>query len=111
MNLGRGWMLLVLLPGLSLHVGCDSSEEHQAMQRAMDAENEQRAVEAFSRGLAYLNKGELDKAIADCTAAIRLDPDDGETYHHRGLAHQARGDRAKADADFAKARELGHQPE
>ena len=51
-------------------------------------------------------KGDLDKAIADCSQAIRLNPDDAEAYKHRGLAYQEKGDHAKANADLKRAKEL-----
>ena len=39
----------------------------------------------YNRGIAYGNKGELDKAIADFTEAIRLDPKDGKSVFQPGL--------------------------
>ena len=59
-------------------------------------------------GGAVRSKVYFDSAIADCTQAIRLDPKHAEAYHYRGLAYQKKGDRAKAESDFAKAKELGY---
>jgi tetratricopeptide (TPR) repeat protein len=39
------------------------------------------------RGLAYVEKGLYDKAIADCTAAIRIDPREVSPYLHRSRAY------------------------
>ena len=39
-----------------------------------------------NRGVAYANKGDYDKAIADCNEAIRLDPKDAVAYCNRGLS-------------------------
>ena len=65
----------------------------------------------FSRGLAYgSKKREFDKEIADCTEAIRIKPDYAKAYYNRGAAYREKGDKAKAEADFAKAKELGYDP-
>jgi Flp pilus assembly protein TadD len=66
----------------------------------------QPAVPGHNRGIAYANKGELDKAIADFTELIRLDPT-GEAYYDRGKAYQRRGDTGKAELDLNEARRLG----
>jgi tetratricopeptide (TPR) repeat protein len=51
------------------------------------------------RGLAYIAKGNHDRAIADFTAAI-TDADDMENYYARALAYQRKGDPDRAIADF-----------
>ena len=38
----------------------------------------------FFRGNGYRTNGNADKAIADCTEAIRLDPSDAKAYCGRG---------------------------
>jgi len=42
--------------------------------------------------------------------AIRIDPNDARNYYTRGVVCRAQGDKAKAEADFAKAKELGFGP-
>jgi tetratricopeptide (TPR) repeat protein len=60
------------------------------------------------RGSIYVEfKKDYDRAIADFTHAIRIDPNNANAYNNRGIAYQAKGDTARADADFAKAKELG----
>ena len=44
-----------------------------------------------------------DKAIADFTEAIRLDPKYAEAYCNRGCAYRNKGDYDKAIADFTEA--------
>jgi tetratricopeptide (TPR) repeat protein len=64
-----------------------------------------------ARAKAYFNKSEYDRAIADCTEAIRLNQEYAEAYYNRGVTYEKKGDQAKAEADFAKAKELGYEPE
>ena len=79
-------------------------EGNAARQRAEDRRIVPRL--RHSRGTAYWIKGQLDRAIADYTQAIRLDPEYAEAYHNRGQAYAARGDAPQAEADQAKYREL-----
>jgi tetratricopeptide (TPR) repeat protein len=55
------------------------------------------------RGVAYKAKGDLDRAIADYTEAIRRDPDFAAAYNSRGIAYKAKGDVDKAIADYDQA--------
>jgi tetratricopeptide (TPR) repeat protein len=62
----------------------------------------------YTRAIAYGKKSELDKVIADCTAGIRLDPRTrfrlaGILDLLRGEAYEAKGDDAKAEADYNKS--------
>jgi Flp pilus assembly protein TadD len=41
---------------------------------------------------------------------IRIEPNFARAYHNRGAAYQEIGEKAKAKADFVKARELGSKP-
>jgi tetratricopeptide (TPR) repeat protein len=43
----------------------------------------ERAWAYYNRGNAYRAKGEIDRAIADYDEAIRLDPDDPDSYNQR----------------------------
>jgi hypothetical protein len=51
-----------------------------------------RGIAHVGRGLAWINKGELDRAIADFTQAIRLNPKDALAYSNRGLTWADKGD-------------------
>ena len=52
---------------------------------------------------AYRDKGDTDRAIADYTEAIRLDPKFAIAYNNRGLAYRDKGDTDRAIADFTEA--------
>ena len=49
----------------------------------------------YNRGRSWHTTGDLDKAIADYTEAIRLDPRKIGVLYHRGNAWQAQGDLTK----------------
>ena len=54
------------------------------------------------RALAYSQKGDYEKAIADYSKAIRLKPDDAMAYYNRGLTYDRKGDYDRAIADFGE---------
>jgi len=60
-----------------------------------------------SRGIVYHNQRQLDRAIADYSEAIRLDPKLATAYVNRGRASQDLGEVDRAMADFAQAKKLG----
>jgi lipoprotein NlpI len=61
------------------------------------------AIACNNRGLAYRDKGELDRAIADFNEAVRLDPEFALAYNNRGLAYRDKGEFDRAIADFNEA--------
>jgi serine/threonine protein kinase len=56
-----------------------------------------------SRGVSYDDKGEYDKAIADYTKAISIDPNYAIAYNNRAVSYKHKGEYDKAIADFTKA--------
>jgi tetratricopeptide (TPR) repeat protein len=50
--------------------------------------------------------GEYEKAEADYTRAIELDPKDAVAYNNRGANYNAMGEYEKAEADYTRAIEL-----
>lgn len=65
-----------------------------------------RALAYVNRGLAYGNKGEFDKAIADCNKAIELEPKLAPAYRNRGIAYGNKGeyDKEIAESSFCRRR-------
>jgi lipoprotein NlpI len=66
------------------------------------------AIACNNRGLAYRDKGELDRAIDDFNEAIRINPLPASTTHvnvfsNRGLAYRDNGELDRAIADFNEA--------
>jgi tetratricopeptide (TPR) repeat protein len=61
------------------------------------------SIAYYSRGLAYYDKGDDDRAIAEYIEAIRLDPKFAQAYSSRGLAYDHKGDLGHADPDYNEA--------
>jgi len=60
-------------------------------------------AEAYAlRGNTWRNKQDLDKAIADFSRALEIDPSLAQSYGNRGLALLAKGHEAEAERDFEK---------
>jgi tetratricopeptide (TPR) repeat protein len=62
-----------------------------------------KAVAYTSRGVEWRTKGQLDRAIADHTQAIKLDPNLSEAFYNRGNAYGDKGDNDRAIADYDQA--------
>jgi len=61
----------------------------------------------YQHGWAYVRIGEYDRAIADFTSLINMNPDSGEAYYSRGEVYIDKGDCDKAIADFTRDIGLG----
>jgi len=60
----------------------------------------------IDRGRTYLQQDDNERAIADFTKAIELDPEGASAYNHRGVAYAGKLDFDSAIADFDKAIEF-----
>ena len=58
------------------------------------------------RGVAYVVKGQLDRAIHDFDQAIRLAPDFADAFYKRSLAKEQLSDKPGAEADMATAKRI-----
>lgn len=63
----------------------------------------------YYRGFAYLRKGDLARAEADFTAAIKADDKNVDAYSKRGMTRMREGQRDAALADFSNAIALAPQ--
>jgi lipoprotein NlpI len=61
------------------------------------------AAALYERGNLRFDRGELEEAIADYSAALALDPALSRAFHNRGLARATLGDAAAALADYDEA--------
>jgi tetratricopeptide (TPR) repeat protein len=52
-----------------------------------------------NRGAAYIDQGDYDEGIADCTRAIQITPDFADAYFNRASAYRGKGDIVNALAD------------
>ena len=57
--------------------------------------------------MAYNNKGDLDRAIADYNKAIQLRPNYAEVYYKRGAARLYLQAWEKAESDLISAKRMG----
>jgi hypothetical protein len=60
----------------------------------------------LARGDDFNVKGDLDRAIADYDAALKVEPASAEALNGRGTAWRAKGDRRRALSDFDAALKL-----
>ena len=66
-------------------------------------QDHQDALEAYSRGLEYLDYNEPDQAIRAFTEALKLNPRHVHAYFARGCAWIERGNLEQAIADYNEA--------
>lgn len=77
-----------------------------ALVESERASAQDRAAGYGNRCWAYSDKGDPDRAITDCSKAIRLDPKLANAHLNRGKAYSDKGDFDRAIADYNRATEL-----
>jgi len=78
----------------------------QIIERGEQETQKKRANAYSNRGFAYDDKGEYDKAIADYTQAIKINPKNAIAYTNRGAVYYSKGALDRAIADFDEAIKL-----
>ena len=61
---------------------------------------------SYWMGRCLARLGKSAEALTAFTEAIRLDPENAAAYRARGELYEKLGEKAKSQADFAKAKEL-----
>ena len=64
----------------------------------------------YERAWVYYYKGDYDLVLADINELIRLQSNNEWLYFYRSELYRHKGDLAKAEADLARAKELGYVP-
>ena len=101
-----GRVLVVrLLVGVLLLVGAVLAGR-QVVRHFKEGSASEEALAVNDRGVASFKKGEVDKAIADFTEAIRLNPKAVSAYVNRALAADTKGQLELALADCNTAIQL-----
>ena len=59
-----------------------------------------------NRGAAYKAKGQNDRAIADFSKALEIDPRLAAVYYNRAAIYRAKSEIDRAIADYSKAIEV-----
>ena len=65
-------------------------------------QNPGNALAYYNRSVAYYDKGEYDRAIADFTKAIEIEPN-ANRYSARAVAYEKKSDNEQAIADYRRA--------
>jgi tetratricopeptide (TPR) repeat protein len=64
------------------------------------------AAAYFYRGAAYVAKNDFDRAVADYTQAITMDPTESDYFNSRAAIHEHKKDMTRAMADYDQAIKL-----
>jgi len=65
-----------------------------------------RAAMLYQRGTEELNRGQVERALVDLSAAAELAPNASEIHNHLGLAFATAGQHERALAEFERAVDL-----
>ena len=67
------------------------------------------AVAYNGRAVVHALNGNMVRAVADSTEALRLDPGEAKFYRTWGLIYRELGETESAETDLAQAEQLGYQ--
>lgn len=96
--------------GESLPDHSDRRRVDEAIQRGQ--RHHHQALEARKRGQRDLAARDFDRAIADYSEVLQIDPDNLTACLYRARAYEEMGEDEKAEADLTRARQLeqGQRP-
>jgi tetratricopeptide (TPR) repeat protein len=104
-NRKEGWDLALADCNKAIALGPTANALNATGQEKLS--NERSKSDYFTqRGIAYLGKQEIDRAIADFGEALRLYPRNVAALNNRARAWQAKGDTARANEDLEMAKQL-----
>ena len=87
------WFYQAMVFSVVTIVGCTSTETPQR--------------KSFEQGERAYEKSDFDLAISCFTEAIRLDPKNAVAYYFRSESYKWKGEKSKAEADWAEFKRLG----
>ena len=88
----------------------DPERSIAACTKVLAGKSSVRAGAFHNRGLAYAAKGNLDQAISDISAGIRLDPQRAYRWQERGELYTRQGKYQQAIADISEAIRIDPTP-
>jgi tetratricopeptide (TPR) repeat protein len=94
------------------HQDCTGSDPERVIAgctRMIQNANEgahNRSIAFYNRGGIYKERKDYDRAVADYSEAIKLDPQFASAYINRGLVYDLKGESDAAAGDFSRAIEL-----
>ena len=92
-------------PGALTSDPLDDNSETEAADRDESDENAS-ADDLFSLGIYYIREGDYHAALDALTRSLEVNPDDAETWLHRGDAHRGLSGFAEAVEDYTRALDL-----
>jgi serine/threonine protein kinase len=87
----------------------EAAEKARKEAEARAQREREEAEKYFESGKNYHNAKDYQRAIADKTKAIELDPNRADFYYSRHLSYKMSGQNRDAQKDLARARELGYK--
>lgn len=98
-----GLFFVIVAVGVILYSYSNQEDASDSNQKGLSDTSQEDASEYLVRGIEWVQQGELDKAIAEYTEAIRIDPLDANAFLSRGIVWGKKGEYDKAIADFTEA--------
>ncbi len=94
--------MFISLRGLSHHLAGDRAHAMRRLRAGHPARSEDGRRAIFYRGHVYLSEDDNDRAIADLTEAIRLEPTERRSYADRAEAYRRKSEHDLAIADLTE---------